>query len=257
MYKPTIPSLRHKKKVLSFLSSLKSHLTVNKARFRHKIYKNHKFLNNTNSVLKLNLKHNVLLGNYILFNWVKINYTNIFFGFFFFHNNSVVIKPCSYGFDFNKTHCNYFITPFIYRNKRILGEKYRNIMGFNFLIFYELNSIFYYVHDFFSNKHFAKSAGTYCSILNFNKTTRLFLIKLPSKKKILFDFFVLGFLGRASNIFAKYTYYSSFKEKLLIKKHSVKVRGVAMNPIDHPNGGRSKVKKPFLTPWGKIAKKNK
>lgn len=178
-------------------------------------------------------------------------------GFFFFHNQSVSIKPCSYGFSFEKIHHNYFSSPFINRNKRVFGEKYKDTMSYNFIIFYEINSMFYYVHDYFSNKYFAKSAGTYCLVLNFNKTTKLFLIKLPSKKKLLFDFFVLGFLGRASNIFSKYTFYSSFKEKLLLKKHCVKVRGVAKNPVDHPNGGRSKVKQPFLTPWGKIAKRGK
>jgi ribosomal protein L2 len=32
---------------------------------------------------------------------------------------------------------------------------------------------------------------------------------------------------------------------------------VAMNPVDHPHGGRTKTNSPELTPWGKIAKLNK
>lgn len=32
------------------------------------------------------------------------------------------------------------------------------------------------------------------------------------------------------------------------------VRGVAMNPVDHPHGGRTKTNSPELTPWNKIAK---
>ena len=130
-------------------------------------------------------------------------------------------------------------------------------MTYNFLLFFEVNSIFYYLHDYFSNKYFAKSGGTFCSMLNFNKNSKLFLIKLPSKKKMLFDFFVIGFLGRSSNIFSKYVFFSSFKQKNILKKHKSHVRGIAQNPIDHPNGGSSKTKKPFLTPWGKIAKNNK
>ena len=35
------------------------------------------------------------------------------------------------------------------------------------------------------------------------------------------------------------------------------VRGVAMNPIDHPHGGRTKTNVPEVTPWGKIAKRGK
>lgn len=28
------------------------------------------------------------------------------------------------------------------------------------------------------------------------------------------------------------------------------VRGVAQNPVDHPNGGRTKTNKPERSPWG-------
>ena len=30
----------------------------------------------------------------------------------------------------------------------------------------------------------------------------------------------------------------------------IAVRGVAKNPVDHPNGGRTKAKQPELSPWG-------
>ena len=36
-----------------------------------------------------------------------------------------------------------------------------------------------------------------------------------------------------------------------------KVRGIAKNPVDHPNGGRANTKGSFKTPWGRIAKKGK
>lgn len=42
-----------------------------------------------------------------------------------------------------------------------------------------------------------------------------------------------------------------------LKKTILSVRGVAKNPIDHPNGGRSNTKGSFKTPWGFIAKNNK
>jgi large subunit ribosomal protein L2 len=32
------------------------------------------------------------------------------------------------------------------------------------------------------------------------------------------------------------------------------VRSIAMNPIDHPNGGRTKGGKHWATPWGKPTK---
>jgi large subunit ribosomal protein L2 len=31
---------------------------------------------------------------------------------------------------------------------------------------------------------------------------------------------------------------------------------VAMNPVDHPHGGRTKSNSPEVTPWGKVTKKS-
>jgi large subunit ribosomal protein L2 len=42
-------------------------------------------------------------------------------------------------------------------------------------------------------------------------------------------------------------YWRSFGNKPL-------VRGVAMNPVDHPHGGRTKAVKYPRTPWGKTTK---
>ena len=32
------------------------------------------------------------------------------------------------------------------------------------------------------------------------------------------------------------------------------VRGTAMNPVDHPHGGRTKTNKPEVSPWGWVTK---
>ena len=68
MYKPTVVSLRNKKKIISIFSSLKTHIKIKRSFFRKKIANNHKFLNNTNSILKLNLIKTNLLGSYFMFN---------------------------------------------------------------------------------------------------------------------------------------------------------------------------------------------
>ena len=41
------------------------------------------------------------------------------------------------------------------------------------------------------------------------------------------------------------------------KKKTINVRGVAMNPVDHPNGGRTKSVQPERSPWNWVAKKKK
>jgi large subunit ribosomal protein L2 len=58
----------------------------------------------------------------------------------------------------------------------------------------------------------------------------------------------LAFIGRVSNIYYRYTVFASFNGKYRIKKKEPSTRGIAMNPVDHPNGGRSKIKKPFRNP---------
>jgi len=54
-------------------------------------------------------------------------------------------------------------------------------------------------------------------------------------------------LGRASNIFNDKQFFvkAGHSRKLGFKS---KVRGVAMNPVDHPHGGRTKTNSPELTP---------
>ena len=47
------------------------------------------------------------------------------------------------------------------------------------------------------------------------------------------------------------------KASLIRQNKTLQVRGVAKNPIDHPNGGRTRGKNSFRTPWGLIARKNK
>lgn len=60
-------------------------------------------------------------------------------------------------------------------------------------------------------------------------------------------------VGRASNIDNLNNFFSKagYKRKLNYRPN---VRGVAMNPVDNPHGGRTKTNSPELTPWGKIAK---
>jgi large subunit ribosomal protein L2 len=94
---------------------------------------------------------------------------------------------------------------------------------------------------------FAKSAGTYISIFQYYKELNVFVLILPTGYKKLFSGFSKAYLGRNSNIDNKNVCHG--KAGYFIKNgfKSV-VRGVAMNPVDHPNGGRTKVNKPEKSP---------
>ena len=79
------------------------------------------------------------------------------------------------------------------------------------------------------------------------------VVKLPSGVKKLFSIYSTGSKGAVAltnnanflNKKAGYKKIFGFKPQ---------VRGVAMNPVDHPHGGRAKSIKYQRTPWGKTTK---
>jgi large subunit ribosomal protein L2 len=98
-----------------------------------------------------------------------------------------------------------------------------------------------------SNPKFAKASGTYCQIIDFNLDLELVLLKLPSLEKKYFSRNSIVTLGRNANIFSKYKIQGNAG---LNYSKGIKpiVRGVAMNPVDHPHGGRTKTNKPEVSP---------
>lgn len=100
---------------------------------------------------------------------------------------------------------------------------------------------------------YARSAGTFCKILEIKDLKELVYIELPTTKPMWISFLCLGINGRMSNIAHKREVYgkAGYNRRLNIRPS---VRGVAMNPVDHPHGGRTKSNSPEVTPWGKIAK---
>ena len=112
----------------------------------------------------------------------------------------------------------------------------------------------------FKGACFCRSAGSFGIILNrFEKNSSLVLIRLKSKEEFFFEQQCFATIGIVSNL--------SFKFKLLKKAGNSrnlgirpKVRGVAMNPIDHPHGGgegKTSGGRPSVTPWGKLTKGKK
>jgi len=111
-------------------------------------------------------------------------------------------------------------------------------------------TIFFNLNDFLrQNKVFACSSGTYCSFIQYFRDFNLVKVKLPSTKNCLILGESLGTLGRNSNIFKKYRVLGSAKSAKNLGRSPV-VRGVAMNPIDHPHGGRTKTNSPEVSIWG-------
>ena len=103
---------------------------------------------------------------------------------------------------------------------------------------------------------------------NLNTPSVLSTLSFKSKKIGLLSFLTgtLDFSGLLTIKVSKKNillYKSSFFLGMPSKDKSTKVgitsrvRSIAKNPVDHPNGGRANTKGSFKTPWGSIAKHNK
>lgn len=103
---------------------------------------------------------------------------------------------------------------------------------------------------------FAKSSGTFITKLKAKKTIKLILVELPSLHKYFLKKKTKCFLGKNNNFFNNKFIEGKWGYSIHRFK-KINVRGVAMNPVDHPNGGRTKSKQPEKSPWGWIAKHNK
>jgi len=103
---------------------------------------------------------------------------------------------------------------------------------------------------------YARAGGTYCKMisLNFNKNTAKIILPTGTIKVI--SMFNLVTVGQASNC---QNFHQFFTKAGYFRKLGFRpvVRGVAMNPVDNPHGGRTKTNSPEVTPWGKIAKHGK
>lgn len=106
---------------------------------------------------------------------------------------------------------------------------------------------------FNSGYQYARATGSNARLISVNKENKTLQIMLPSKEIKLFDL---------------YSTSNNYKQLLLDKRklmfdnkrykrfsgHGPTVRGVAMNAIDHPHGGKTKSIKYPKTPWGLTTK---
>jgi large subunit ribosomal protein L2 len=101
-----------------------------------------------------------------------------------------------------------------------------------------------------SNKNktiFSRSAGTYCQLIQ--KGLKECKVRLPSGSIITTPFDSYATLGVISNVNQKFTVLGKAGRNRL-KGIRPTTRGVAMNPVDHPHGGRTNGGRPSVTPWG-------
>lgn len=128
-------------------------------------------------------------------------------------------------------------------------------LGFNILLgFCSKGSIISNIFNGFK-KLYIKSPGTYGQVISILSDLNIVTVKLPSSNKKVFPINFVATIGRNIFIDKKYQFYSKAGFLKNSGKASI-VRGVAMNPVDHPHGGRTKTNSPEVSIWGWVAKKS-
>jgi large subunit ribosomal protein L2 len=105
-----------------------------------------------------------------------------------------------------------------------------------------------------SGAQFIRAAGTYATVVT--KSINMTVVKLKSGelRRVLFD--CMATIGAVSNFRYMYRSFRKAGAYRLMGWRPV-VRGVAMNPVDHPHGGgqgKTSGGRPSVTPWGIITK---
>ena len=100
---------------------------------------------------------------------------------------------------------------------------------------------------------YIRSTGVFGIILKMDLRIHTALVKLPSGVRKVFSTYSLGSLGSVALPINR-DYKNNIAGFRKNKGYKPTVRGVAMNPIDHPHGGRAKAIKYQRTPWGKTTK---
>jgi large subunit ribosomal protein L2 len=94
---------------------------------------------------------------------------------------------------------------------------------------------------------YIRSAGTFGQIIQ--KDEKKAKVRLPSNNIIDVSVESYVTLGVLSNLQHNLTYLGKAGRNRLMGRRPI-VRGIAMNPVDHPHGGRTNGGRPSVTPWG-------
>lgn len=156
-------------------------------------------------------------------------------------------------FDF--LHFKFFFVPAVHQQCSgvVLGCKepnYQYFLGFRYRLAHHLNGaiLSFLCTTTTSFAKYAKAAGTHCQLLLKSKT--ICKIRLPSSQIISIPSICFATFGSVSNVYHRFIIIGKAGRNIL-KGFRPKVRGVAMNPVDHPHGGRTNGGCCWVTPWGK------
>jgi large subunit ribosomal protein L2 len=117
-----------------------------------------------------------------------------------------------------------------------------------------LRSGFMLCHLGVHTSKYAMSAGTYAVLNTF--VDGGFTCTLPSGLRKILRGGYNAIVGRYAAPLAYKQYFGKASAKMYPRSRII-VRSCAKNPVDHPNGGRTRGKTLIKTPWGHIARAGK
>jgi large subunit ribosomal protein L2 len=179
-----------------------------------------------------------------------LNSLRIYFGFNVSHmyssyHNSFI----SLNFDFlTKSFFKTISTKNVFPGSILVSDYNYNEFHIGYrmqLRFLPIGSIIHLI-GLFPNTIYGNAAGTFCQLIENRICSK---IRLPSGKLISLPFIYFATLGRTINIKNKLLVVGKAGRNRLIGIRPT-VRGIAMNPVDHPHGGRTNGGMCPMTPWG-------
>jgi large subunit ribosomal protein L2 len=185
-----------------------------------------------------------------IINFKKKFYNSIVIGIIY---DAIRSSFLSLNFDFNtKTFFKTLATEFVYPGSFVVFNASKNELNLG-----DQKKIFdippgSIVSNILLNSNnkkstYVKAAGTSCQILQ--KILNSCYIRLPSGKITYLSQNSIVTLGKISNqLHSQIVLGKAGINRLLNKRPTV--RGIAMNPVDHPHGGRTNGGMPSVTPWG-------
>ena len=159
----------------------------------------------------------------------------------------------SLNFDFNtNTFFKTLATEFVYPGSFVVCSELKNELNlgdqkriYNIPPGSIISNIFLKFN--YDKSTYVKSAGTSCQIIQ--KLSNSCYVRLPSGKVVSISLDSIATLGKISNHLNNQIVLGKAGINRLLNKRPT-VRGIAMNPVDHPHGGRTNGGMPSVTPWG-------
>lgn len=150
--------------------------------------------------------------------------------------------------------CNTIATHFVYPGALIICSKSIKELKLGYRTIIKNIPTGSIIHNISYNRNsgnLVRAAGTFGQIIQ--KTESNCKIKLPSGYIKEFPIKTFATLGVVSNLQNNLVVIGKAGTNRLLGKRP-SVRGIAMNPVDHPHGGRTNGGMPSVTPWGKPTK---